>query len=145
MRTQFMKTIAVAATLAMAGVTGAYAADVSYTAKLSGAAETPPNTAAGTGTVTAKYDTATKTLSWTIAYSGLTGPAVAAHFHGPAPEGKAAGVLVPIKDSLESPIKGSATLSDDQAKDLTDGQIYFNIHTAANKAGEIRGQLEKGM
>jgi len=145
MRTHFMKTIALAATLAVAGLTSAYAEEVTYTAKLAGAAETPPNTTPGTGTVTAKFDTTTKTLDWTIDYSGLTGPAVAAHFHGPAPEGKAAGVLVPIKGSLDTPIKGSATLTDDQAKALSDGMIYFNIHTAANKAGEIRGQLAKGM
>jgi hypothetical protein len=53
--------------------------------------------------------------------------------------------LVPIKDSLDSPIKGSATLTDDQAKALSDGMVYFNIHTAANKGGELRGQLGKGM
>jgi hypothetical protein len=145
MRTHFVKSIAIAATLAVAGLTSAYAEEVTYTAKLTGAAETPPNTTPGTGTVAAKFDTTSKLLSWTVEYSGLTGPAAAAHFHGPAPEGKAAGVLVPIKGSLDSPIKGSETLTDDQAKDLTDGMIYFNIHTAANKAGEIRGQLTKGM
>jgi hypothetical protein len=145
MRTHFVKTAAVAATLAIAGLTSAYAEEVSYTAKLDGASETPPNTTKGTGTLAAKYDTTSKMLTWSVEYSGLTGPAVAAHFHGPAPVGKAAGVMVPIKGSLESPIKGSATLSDDQAKALTDGMMYFNVHTAANKAGEIRGQLDKGM
>ena len=145
MRTHFMKTFAIVTTLAVAGLTSASAEEVTYTAKLDGASETPPNTTKGTGTLTAKFDTTTKLLSWTVDYSGLTGPALAAHFHGPAPEGKAAGVLVPIKDSLDSPIKGSATLTDEQAKALTDGLIYFNIHTAANKAGEVRGQLAKGM
>ena len=145
MRTQFMKTVAIAATLALAGLTSAYAEEVNYTAKLAGASETPPNTTTGTGTVAAKYDTTTKLLSWTINYSGLTGPAVAAHFHGPAPEGKAAPVMVGMKAPLDSPMTGSATLTDDQAKALTDGMLYFNIHTAANKPGEIRGQLEKAM
>jgi hypothetical protein len=137
--------VALAAALTLAGLGAAYADDVVYTAKLDGAAETPPNDTKGTGAVDAHFDTATKTLTWTVTYSGLTGPATMAHFHGPAPEGKAAPVMVPIKDSLASPIKGSATLSDDQAKALTDGMIYFNIHTDAHKSGEVRGQLKAGM
>jgi hypothetical protein len=50
-----------------------------------------------------------------------------------------------MKAPLDSPMTGSATLTDDQAKALTAGMMYFNIHTAANKPGEIRGQMEKGM
>jgi CHRD domain-containing protein len=41
------------------------------------------------------------------------------------------------------PFEGSATLNDDQAKALTSGQTYFNIHTDANKGGEVRGQVTK--
>ena len=84
-------------------------------------------------------------LEWTIEYSGLTGPALAAHFHGPAPVGKAAPVEVPLQAALDSPMKGSATLTDPQEKDLLAGLMYFNIHTEANKPGEIRGQIEKAM
>ena len=137
--------VALAAVLTMAGLGAALADDVIYTAKLNGAAETPPNDSKGTGAVDAHFDTATKVLTWTVTYSGLTGPATMAHFHGPAPEGKAAGVMVPIKDALASPIKGSATLTDEQAKALTDGMMYFNIHTDAHKPGEVRGQLKAGM
>ena len=107
--------------------------------------ETPPTDSKGTGTLTATFDTDTKKLEWTADYSGLTGPAIAAHFHGPAPVGKAAPIEVPLKPPLDSPMKGSATLTDAQAKDLMDGMMYFNIHTAANKPGEIRGQMEKAM
>jgi len=116
-----------------------------YKAKLAAADETPPSDSKGTGSVDATYDRATKKLEWTIEYSGLTGPAIAAHFHGPAPARKAAPIEVPIVGSLASPIKGSATLTDAQAKDLTDGMMYFNIHTEAHKPGEIRGQMEKAM
>ena len=42
-----------------------------------------------------------------------------------------------------SPLKGEATLTDAQAADLQAGKYYFNIHTAANKGGEIRGQVTK--
>ncbi len=116
-----------------------------YKAALTASADTPPNDSKGSGALTATFDTASKKLDWTVDYSGLTGPAVAAHFHGPAPVGKAAPVEVPLTGDLSSPIKGSATLTDAQAKDLADGMMYFNIHTAANKAGEIRGQMEKAM
>ena len=138
-----------AATIAVAGlmvsVGWAAAEDIKFKADLTGPAETPPTDSKGTGTLQATYDTATRTLSWTVEYSGLTGPAIAAHFHGPAPVGKPAPIEVPLKAPLDSPLKGSATLTDAQAKDLLDGQVYFNIHTAEHKPGEIRGQLEKAM
>ena len=110
-------------------------------ASLSGAQETPPTTTKGTGTLTGTYDSATKKLTWSVSYSGLSGPATAAHFHGPAAAGKAAPVEVPAPGADKNPIAGSATLTDAQAKDLTAGNMYFNVHTAANKGGEIRGQV----
>ena len=78
-------------------------------------------------------------------FKDLTGKAVAAHFHGPAPSGVNAGVQVPVAGGVMSPMEGSATLTADQARMLQGGQMYFNVHTEANKAGEIRGQLGKAM
>jgi hypothetical protein len=121
------------------------AEELKFKANLTGQAETPPTDTKGNGTLSATYDTATKTLAWTVDYSGLTGPAIGAHFHGPAPAGKPAPVEVPQKGSLDSPMKGSATLTDAEAKDLMAGMMYFNIHTAAHQPGEIRGQVEKAM
>jgi hypothetical protein len=116
---------------------------INLTASLKGSEETPPNTTSGTGSLKGTYDTDSKKLTWDVTYSGLSGPATAAHFHGPAGPGKAAPVEVPAPDADKNPIVGSATLTEAQAKDLLDGNVYFNIHTAANKAGEIRGQVEK--
>ena len=82
-------------------------------------------------------------LTYQVGYADLTGPAAAAHFHGPAPSGKNAPVMVPISGDLASPMKGSVKLTEDQAKALMNGDLYFNIHTPMNKAGEMRGQLEK--
>ena len=45
--------------------------------------------------------------------------------------------------AAKSPFEGSATLTDAQAKELMAGEWYANIHTATNKAGEIRGQMGK--
>ena len=131
-----------AATL-MIAAPAAFAETQTYKAALTAAAEVPPNASKGTGALTSTYDTATKKLVWTVTFTGLSGPATAAHFHGPAAAGANAGVVVPQKDGLTSPMKGEATLTDAQAKDLADGKWYFNIHTAANKGGEIRGQVMK--
>ena len=111
-------------------------------AQLSGASEVPPNKAKATGTADVTYDTVAKKMSWKVTYSGLSGPARAAHFHGPAPKGKNAGVAVAIANTA-SGAEGSAPLSDAQAKDLLAGNYYINYHTAANPGGEIRGQVTK--
>ncbi len=116
---------------------------VNYGAQLAGASEVPPNDSAGTGSVEATYDTESKAFSWTITYSGLTGDATAAHFHGPADATANAPPVVPLEGSLASPISGSATLDDAQAADLEAGRWYFNLHTAQHPDGEIRGQVTK--
>lgn len=109
----------------------------------SSAAGVPAKTTDGKGTVTASIDTVTKMLTYKVDYSGLTGPATAAHFHGPAAPGANAGVLVPIAPPLASPISGTATLTDAQMADMLDGKTYANIHTAANPGGEVRAQMTK--
>ena len=122
----------------------AFAEVQSYKADLSGTAEVPPTTSPAKGMVTATYDTTTKMLSWEGTVSGLTGNATAAHFHGPAASGKNAGVLIPVTGVTTGAFKGSATLTEPQAKALEAGETYFNIHTAANGNGEVRGQVTKG-
>jgi hypothetical protein len=132
--------------LACAGVLAlaspSMAAMMTFKADLKAASEVPPNNAEGSGEVTVTYDPTTKLMSWKGSYSGLTGPATAAHFHGPAPAGKNAGVMIPIHPD-SSPLSGSANLTEAQAKALIDGDMYINVHTAAHKGGEIRGQLMK--
>lgn len=130
--------------LCAAPLVGARAATLEFHASLSGKSEVPPNAEAGKGSAEISYDSSTKKLTWNVTYSGLTGPATGAHFHGPAQAGRSAPIEVPVPGSLASPIKGSATLTDAQAKDLMNGDMYFNIHTSAHKAGEIRGQVERG-
>ena len=136
-------TVVVASVLSAVLLTGSasFAETMSIKADLKAESETPPNTSKGTGSLTGSYDTTSKTLTYTATYSDLTGPATMAHFHAPAPVGKAAGVEIPIKGALASPITGTATLTADQEKNLMDGMTYFNVHTAANKGGEIRGQV----
>ena len=128
------------------GMTVAFAGTASaekMKATLDGKSEVPANASAGTGAADIDYDAATKKLTWKLTYSGLSGPATAAHFHGPAEPGKNAGVAVAIPNAGTSPAEGSATLTDAQAADLTAGKYYINVHTAANPGGEIRGQVTK--
>jgi hypothetical protein len=121
----------------------ASAETVQLKAELKSSSEVPPVQSAGTGRMTGTYDTASKKLTWQGNYSGLSGNATAAHFHGPAEPGKNAGVVVPLKETGAS-FSGNADLTDAQAADLLAGRWYLNVHTQANPGGEIRGQVEKG-
>ena len=120
-----------------------FAEVIKLKADLKAADEVPPNDSAGKGTLEATYDSSSKQLSYTADYSGLTGNATMAHFHGPADPGKNAPIVVPVQGSVASPIKGTATLTDAQADELLAGKLYFNVHTEKNKGGEIRGQVTK--
>jgi len=122
--------------------TPARAEVVKLQAEMKGSNEVPPNNSPGSGKAEATFDTSTKLLTWTVTYTNLTGPVMGAHFHGPSEAGKNAGIALPFK-TVESPIQGSATLTDNQAADLLAGKWYANIHTAANPGGELRGQMMK--
>lgn len=126
--------------LFMVGATGQAATRV-FKATLNGASEVPPTASTGTGTATAMLNTATRRLSWDVTYSGLSGPARAAHIHGPAAPGKNAPVVIPFTGNLKSPIRGSKVLTPAQMSSLEAGDYYINIHTAKYPPGEIRGQL----
>ena len=134
-----LRSIGVAAAICLLAGT-AQAATVNYSAALKGSSEVPPNDAAGKGELTATLDTATKVFTYKATYTGLTGPATAAHFHGPALAGANAPPVVPVAKPA-SPIAGTATLTDEQIADLQAGKWYFNVHTAAHPPGEIRGQV----
>jgi hypothetical protein len=133
--------------LALAALLGtapaALAEVITYKAALNAQNNPTPNDSKGTGTAEVTYDTTSKMLTWTVTFDGLTGPSTAAHFHGPAAPGANAGVALLIGNNPTSPAKGTATLTDAQAADLMGGRWYVNIHTAANRAGEIRGQVVK--
>jgi CHRD domain len=137
-----IRSLAIAIALSVASL-AAHAATVNLKADLKGSSEVPAKEVSGTGTLTASLDTDTNELKYHVVYSGLTGAVTAAHFHGPAAEGVNAKPQVPVKAPFDSPIDGTAKVTAEQAKDLLDGKWYFNLHTAANGAGEIRGQVTK--
>jgi hypothetical protein len=134
--------VLLAAALSAAFISAAGAATVSYTARLSGRAEIPKNDSKGKGKLEATFDTQSKVFNYTLTFENLSGPAAAAHIHGPANHKQSAGVVAPLGDKdPTSPIDGSVTLTDEQAKMLQSNKLYVNVHTAANPGGEIRGQI----
>jgi hypothetical protein len=110
-----------------------------FKADLKASSEVPPAQSSGDGNAMVTLDTEKKTVAWKTTFSGLSGDATAAHFHGPAAPGENAGPAVDISGKIE---EGSASVTDDQIKDLQAGKWYINIHTAKYPDGEIRGQLE---
>ena len=128
--------LAVAVALAVAGV--ASAADVKV--DLAGSQEVPAVTtqAKGSGTVTIADDGAVK---GTVTTSGVAG--TAAHIHMGA-AGKNGPVIVPMMKQGDNgwTFGPDAKLNPDQMKAFKAGDLYINVHSAANPGGEIRGQLK---
>jgi hypothetical protein len=109
-----------------------------------GATLSGPNNPNGRGDAAVSYDPSGRLMKYTVNFAGLSGPATAAHFHGPAAPGANAPVIVPIGQQgqpVTSPASGQVTLDEAKAQQLLGGQWYVNVHTAANPGGEIRGQV----
>ena len=126
--------------LAVSGVypAMAFGADVKVT--LAGDQEVPAVTTAakGSGTVTIGDDMSVK---GTVTTSGIA--ATAAHIHIAA-AGKNGPVIVPMVKSGDNgwTFAAGAKLTEDQMKAFKAGELYINVHSAANPGGEIRGQLK---
>ncbi len=109
--------------------------------KLSGSEQNPPVTtsASGSGTITVKDD---KTVSGSVKTSGVVG--TAAHIHM-APAGRNGPVIVTLTKSSDGntwSVPAGAKLTDAQYDAYKASGLYVNVHSAANKGGEIRGQLK---
>ena len=124
----------------------ALALKIPIAAFLSGGGEVPANDSPGKGVMEGTFDTDTNTLTWSVTYSGMSSPVIAAHFHGPVsylgltPEENAP-IQVGTPGDLASPFRGVVKIDATQARDLKDGRWYFNVHTKDFVAGEIRGPV----
>jgi hypothetical protein len=123
----------------------AEAVTLRWSAEMDQAQETtivvPAPEAAGIGR--GRIDTETGHVSWRVTYGGLTGPAQLMHFHGPGAPGVSAGITVDMGmiGGLDSGSTGMTMITPDQVSEFLQGLWYINVHTAANVAGEIRGQV----
>jgi len=128
------------AAVAMLAASSAIAEQVKMKAELSGAQEVPPvaTSATGSGTITIDAD---KGVSGTVTTTGIA--ATAAHIHE-APAGKNGPVIVPLAKTSDNvwAVPAGAKLTDAQYESFKAGNLYVNVHSAANKGGEIRGQLK---
>lgn len=136
--------LAAAATLALAtackkdDTTTPATTPMQVTGTFSGSNETPAVTTSATGNVTATYDKTSKILTYSVTYSGLT--PTAGHFHIGAP-GVAGPIVIQFPYVSYSPISGSTLLTPIQEDALLMGNMYANLHTAANPGGEIRANV----
>ncbi len=104
------------------------------------------DTSMAQGTAVVRFDSSTKTLTWDVAYSGLTSPTTATHIHAPARTGQGGPVALGIGGpGATSPITGTSNLSSplDLVAYSEVEYSYINIHTQTNTSGEIRGQLRR--
>ena len=106
---------------------------------LSGNQEVPPGTttATGSGTIKVLND---RSVSGSVTTSGVAG--TAAHIHLGA-KGTNGPVIVPPNktgDNIWS-VPASIRLNDTQYEAFGLGNLYVNVHSAANPGGEIRGQI----
>ncbi|MBL8765028.1 MAG: CHRD domain-containing protein [Phycisphaerae bacterium] len=111
-----------------------------HTAVLDGIQETPSVATAANGFGVYNLNAFTGQLEYYIAYAGLGSPETAAHFHGRAIHGVAAGVVFALPAGSPKsgvwPYTGAVS-----TQDLIDGLVYTNIHTVGFPGGEIRGQM----
>lgn len=130
----------------IAATNAASAGTVDFTVALTGEQVVPPVTTYGIGAIDLTYDYDSRVLRWLLAFSGLTSRVLVAQIHGPAGPGKVAPAEIWLSDKtmtrpVTGVVSGEAQLSLDQAQQFLAGQLYVEVHTAVNRAGELRGQI----
>ncbi len=119
---------------------------IMFTAKMDGTQETPAVTTTATGTGTFVLNSSGTQLSYNITVNGLSGSITGSHFHNAA-SGVSGGVVKSITFTgnsaagIWSSTDASQPLTDLLLNELLKGRLYVNVHTSANTAGEIRGQV----
>jgi CHRD domain/Secretion system C-terminal sorting domain len=124
-------------------------AQVQLSGTLAGTNEIPANASTAVGKFEGIFDPWSRVIAFRLEFSGLTANASAAHFHS-APSGSNGSVVLdfvsqgfPVGTKNGEFVK-VLTLTDAQAVDLMNGNIYVNIHNPSFPGGEIRAQILYG-
>lgn len=133
-----MKSIIATVLFVLATIAGpASAAEVKV--MLSGDMEVPAvaTKATGSGTIIFNSD---KTLSGSVTTAGVA--ATAAHIHLGKTGTNGPVIITLVRDGDNGwKVPEGARLDESQYRAYMNGELYVNVHSAAHKGGEIRGQL----
>ena len=116
--------------------------DYAYVADLNGMQQVPMVTTSAYGLGVFSLAHHRTTLKFNVVFTGLSGAITAIHFHSGAP-GTAGGVVQDLGTFLNGNVLSGSLDPTPFLTDLLAGNIYLNVHTAANPNGEIRGQVLK--
>jgi Cu/Zn superoxide dismutase len=117
--------------------------DSGYYSDLNGASQVPVLNTTASGSAVYSLDKSGQRLQFKVIMAGLSGAAEGAHLHLGA-IGTNGGVTVDLSSFIKgNVIEGAVDAPASLAADLAAGNVYINVHTAANAGGEIRGQLTK--
>jgi hypothetical protein len=133
------KALIILASLALAACAGMQSGGNAVRVNLSGAEEVPPVSVSGSGSGSFTIG-ADGSVSGSVTTKGVEG--TMAHIHQAA-RGQNGPVIVPLTkngDTYTAP--AGAKLNDAQMQAFKAGNLYVNVHTARNKGGEVRGQLQ---
>ena len=128
------------------GMPGAPDAAAAVAVTLGTDAEVPPLVApapdaSGTGSITVDGETGAASGEFTV--SGLTGQATMAHIHRGFP-GNAGPVVIGLEGSADGTtwtVPAGFAFDEAGREAYARGELYVNVHTDANPAGEVRGQV----
>ena len=127
------------ASLVLAACAGMQSGGNTVNVNLSGAEEVPPVSVPGSGSGSFTIG-ADGSVSGSVTTRGVDG--TMAHIHQ-GPRGQNGPVIVPLTkngDTYTAP--AGAKLTEAQMQAFKAGNLYVNVHTARNKGGEVRGQLQ---
>jgi len=139
---------------------------LTFRARLTGFGDVPPKLVEGHGNFTGTLSADGTSISWTLTWTGLTGPAQVAHIHFGQPQNTGTPVVFfcggggkpgcPEGPGHSGSVSGTWTAADIlpvPAQNVTAGDFagfvrilrvhlgYANVHTTVFPGGEIRGQV----
>ena len=137
--THWLRLVAMAIALAFCAGHSGVARGQEVRVQLTGAQEIPPveTSASGIGIISVAAD---KSVSGSVTVSGMS--VTVAHVHE-AGAGTTGLIIIPLTKTSDTvwTVPAGAKLTDVQFESFKAGNLYFNVHSAAHKTGEVRGQI----